>query len=259
VRAYVDSWSPSALFASSEVGVWYDPSDFDTMWKDTAGTTPVTAVDDLVARIDDKSGNGFHATQETEANRPVLKQDSNGNYYLQFDGTDDTMFSDASLTVTPDWTQIVGVDFSGSGSSTTYLGYFSVINGTTNYAQLTRRPSISSGGFATRGASATPTAQGLVLTAAATNSLPDNTPKIVSGFFTDGATALQINDATLISTSNSWSESDSVGSAIVYLMSISNSGETTKFYNMLAVNRELTTQELSDAKDYLAEKAGVTL
>jgi hypothetical protein len=93
------TWTPLELFASSEVGVWYDPSDFDTMWKDTAGTTPVTAVDDLVARIDDKSGNGFHATQATEANRPVLKQDSNGNYYLLFDGTNDGMVT-ASIDFT---------------------------------------------------------------------------------------------------------------------------------------------------------------
>ena len=33
-----------ALFAAGEQGVWYDPSDFSTMFQDSAGTTPVTAV-----------------------------------------------------------------------------------------------------------------------------------------------------------------------------------------------------------------------
>jgi hypothetical protein len=112
------TWSPSALFASSEVGVWYDPSDFDTMWKDTAGTTPVTAVDDLVARIDDKSGNGFHATQATEANRPVLKQDGNGNYYLLFDGVNDFLAT-ASMDLTG--TSIV-TTFKGVTNNNTSVG-----------------------------------------------------------------------------------------------------------------------------------------
>lgn len=48
-------WSPLDLFAASEVGVWYDPSDFSTMYQDSAGTTPVTAVGDPVGLILDKS------------------------------------------------------------------------------------------------------------------------------------------------------------------------------------------------------------
>jgi len=34
-------FNPSALFAASEQGVWYDPSDMSTMYQDAAGTTPV--------------------------------------------------------------------------------------------------------------------------------------------------------------------------------------------------------------------------
>jgi hypothetical protein len=37
------SVSPSVLFAASEQGVWYDPSDLSTMFTDSAGTTPVAA------------------------------------------------------------------------------------------------------------------------------------------------------------------------------------------------------------------------
>lgn len=48
-------WSPLTLFAASEVGVWYDPSDFSTMFQDSAGTTPVTAVGQPVGLILDKS------------------------------------------------------------------------------------------------------------------------------------------------------------------------------------------------------------
>ncbi len=66
------AWSPLTLFAASEVGVWYDPSDFSTLFQDSAGTTPVTAVGDPVGKILDKSGNGKHATQATAASRPLL-------------------------------------------------------------------------------------------------------------------------------------------------------------------------------------------
>lgn len=82
-------WSPSVLFAAGEQGVWYDPSDFSTMFQDSAGTTPVTAVGQPVGRILDKSGRGNHASQSTSAARPVLGQEAGGQYYLSFDGTDD--------------------------------------------------------------------------------------------------------------------------------------------------------------------------
>ena len=61
-----------SLFLNNEPGVWYDPSDLSTLFQDAAGTTPVTAVEQPVGRILDKSGRGFHATQTTTTSRPVL-------------------------------------------------------------------------------------------------------------------------------------------------------------------------------------------
>ena len=48
-------FSPSALFALAEPGVWYDPSDLTTLFTDTAGTTPVTTPGQTVALALDKS------------------------------------------------------------------------------------------------------------------------------------------------------------------------------------------------------------
>jgi hypothetical protein len=48
-------FSPASLFAAGEQGAWYDPSDFSTMFQDSAGTTPVTAVEQPVGLILDKS------------------------------------------------------------------------------------------------------------------------------------------------------------------------------------------------------------
>ena len=48
------AFSPLSLFRNGEQGSWYDPSDFSSMFQDSAGTTPVT-VGDPVGRILDKS------------------------------------------------------------------------------------------------------------------------------------------------------------------------------------------------------------
>lgn len=98
------SFSPASLFASSEPGVWYDPSDLSTLFQDSAGTTPVTAVEQPVGRMLDKSGRGNHAYQTTSTSRPVLSARYNlltntetlstqsvttqaTNYTLRFTGT----------------------------------------------------------------------------------------------------------------------------------------------------------------------------
>lgn len=44
-----------ALFANGEQGWWYDPSDLSTLYQDAAGTTPVTAMEQFVGLILDKS------------------------------------------------------------------------------------------------------------------------------------------------------------------------------------------------------------
>jgi hypothetical protein len=77
---------------------WYDFSDLSTMFQDSAGSTPVTAVEQPIGRINDKSGNGWHATQGTAAARPIYRVDGSGRGYAAFDGTDDSL---ATGTITP--------------------------------------------------------------------------------------------------------------------------------------------------------------
>ena len=56
ILAIREAWSPTtALFGNGEVGVFYDPSDFSTLYQDAAGTTPVTAVEQPVGLMLDKS------------------------------------------------------------------------------------------------------------------------------------------------------------------------------------------------------------
>ena len=80
------SFTPAYLFAAGVDGVWYDPSDFSTMFQDAAGTTPVTAVGQPVGRILDKFGRGNHAYNPSgnSANFPVLSARYN---YIQNSAT----------------------------------------------------------------------------------------------------------------------------------------------------------------------------
>ena len=49
------AFTPDALFAANEQGAWYDPSDMSKLFQDAAGTTPVTAVEQPVGLMLDKS------------------------------------------------------------------------------------------------------------------------------------------------------------------------------------------------------------
>lgn len=82
------SWTPADL--SPGALAWYDPSDLASLFQDTAGTVPVTASGQSVARMNDKSGNGYHLLQATAGNQPSLQQ-AGGLSWLAGDGTADYM------------------------------------------------------------------------------------------------------------------------------------------------------------------------
>lgn len=61
-------YSVSSLFAASEPGVWYDPSDLTTMFQDNLGSTPVTAAGQTVGLLLDKSKNGVGTNGSSRRN-----------------------------------------------------------------------------------------------------------------------------------------------------------------------------------------------
>lgn len=125
------------LFRAGEQGVWYDYSDFSTLFQDSAGTTPVTAVGQPVGRVLDKSGNGNHKTQPTSTARPTLQIDSNNKYYLSFDGIDDFLVtSNINFSATDEVNVFAGV-YSPSNAAQT-IAELSVVAGTNNGAWYAR-------------------------------------------------------------------------------------------------------------------------
>ena len=101
------SFSPLSLFAASEPGLWYDFGDLSTLFQDTAGTTPVTAAGQSVARINDKSGRGNHATQSTSLSRPTLgRNPASGtrNLLTYTEQFDNAAWTKTGCAVSPDAT-----------------------------------------------------------------------------------------------------------------------------------------------------------
>ena len=70
---FSSAFDPASLFAGGTEGAWFDPSDIDTLFQDSAGTTPVTTAGQPVGLMLDNSGNGNHATQATAAARPTYQ------------------------------------------------------------------------------------------------------------------------------------------------------------------------------------------
>jgi hypothetical protein len=52
------AFSPAGLFVTGAQGAWYDPSDFSTLYQTSTGTTPVTAVEQPVGLMLDRSRGG---------------------------------------------------------------------------------------------------------------------------------------------------------------------------------------------------------
>ena len=60
------------LFTGGADGGVYDPPDYSTLLQDSAGTVPLTAIEQPVGLILDKSGRCNHATQPVANSRPLL-------------------------------------------------------------------------------------------------------------------------------------------------------------------------------------------
>ncbi len=82
----------------SNCAAWFDAADMSTFFQNSNGTTAAQADSDPIGYWQDKSGNGRHATQSTNASRPVLKVNQvNSRPAVQFDGSASHFRSTLSL------------------------------------------------------------------------------------------------------------------------------------------------------------------
>lgn len=242
-------WLPTRLFLNGEEGAWYDPSDLTTLYQDSAGTTPVTADGDPVGRMEDKSGNGNHATQSTSAARPVYKTDGT-LHWLEFDGVDD--FMDFSMSV-PDanFTAIAGLSFEDLTAGLTGLEvsaptrsdsqfYYALSNG--KLQQTFRNTDFSSSGGLVTG---TVVAEGGAFVASSLANGSDLIHRV------NGAQESSTDAAT-------WPDSALLNGSIGANTNGAQNLEI-KFFGSTLIAAPLADTDLTRAERYVAKKSGVVL
>jgi hypothetical protein len=105
---FSDAQVTSTFFGAGETGVWTDFTDLTTMFTTAAGSTPVSANNDPVGRINDKSPNAHVLISDDGSARP-LYQTNSGLPYVLFDGTNDYIRKDTSSMPLTTFYAIFGV------------------------------------------------------------------------------------------------------------------------------------------------------
>ena len=239
-------FTPANLFSASETGVWYEPSPANCF--QNSNGTGACAVGDPVGYLTDLSGNGHHAIQATSGSRPILRQDAAGNYYLEFDATDDYLRSATSTGI------------SGGQASTEYLSArFAAVPST---VLIMTAYGINAGDDArqlgTQGAAQTYRwgvwgANDLTGGPAMTTD-----PFVQGGLFgwttdgivgrVNGAEVASKTTAAAITTSTTTGFTINANPAVVAAQFAG-----VEFYGAVTVGRTLTTPELDDLEAYMAE------
>jgi len=232
-------FTPADLFTGSEAGVVYDVSDLSSMNTEPDQSGSVPAVGDVVRFIADKSGNGNDAQSPSLSASPTLRQDGNGNYYLEFDGSGDALVTQSNMNVSGNSAR----EFVGAlGPSYTVLtlnpgGSIGERWTITSY-QGNVRLEIEKGAYQA----------GVSLDGVVGVRLPGG------GTFGDHVLSSGTTDENA-SGSNSASDIVNTGISPLYIGHYDNA----EFYGCTFIGKLLTAQQRSDARQYYAEKRGVVL
>jgi hypothetical protein len=254
----ISSFAPESLFAASEVGVWYDIHP-DYCFTDTARTTNA-AVGNLVAAVEDRSGNGNHAVQATSGNRPTLRQ-SGGLYYLEFDSFTDFM----SFPSAPIYAAGAGTLFAGlradAGSDNRIYAEGSSSSNNPIYALLQRRVSPDTDRFGVTIRNDASSMSFANTTDTGSPALNSSTVAVVTVQDTGSNISTRVNGSGSAGASYTRSGTLTVNqTAIGALLRISAGNFTNvDIYSLVVIGRTVTAGELEAGEAYMADKAGVTL
>lgn len=120
VSAAIAPVAPEDIFQAGDIGYVADPSDYTTMFQDSAGTVAVTALGQPVGRVNDKNGSALHMLQSVAPARPELRLEL-GTPSLYLDGIDDRLTG--SFTSPSGYADVsVGVCGIEAGNRTFYGG-----------------------------------------------------------------------------------------------------------------------------------------
>ena len=241
--------SEQELFDGGHDGAWYiiNPA---TCFVDHQRTTNA-AVGDRVGGVFDLSGNGNHATQDTTANKPFLRQESSGHYYLEFEGNGDHMntgvfppagqgerYVAAAVDMTPDATRSINhILHGGQDFANRAWGLCSRISNVNNLSQHYWAASYFSG-------------------------IPCTDKDVYSVNLTGGTHVYGAEVADLSDTENVPAAMNTNGAHTTYrLFARVNLGiefGVGKMYSCFIINRALTTNEHDTLMETMMATAGLT-
>ena len=231
-------FSPADLFTGSETGVVYDVSDLSSMNTEPDQSGSVPAVGDVVRFIADKSGSGNHAQNNSSSASPVLRQDANSRYYLEFDGINDSLVTQSNINVSGNSTREYIGGFGPEGAVFT-LNIVGNIGERWTVRNDNGNLRVEIGGSA-----------------------------YVSGLSSDGVVGARLPGGGTLGDhviSNGITDENASGSNILntgigplHIGQIVNSTwGNAEFYGCTFIDKLLTAQQRSDARQYYAEKRGV--
>lgn len=247
--------SISTLFANGEKGAWYDPSDFVTMFQDSAGTIPVTDFNQPVGKILDKSGNGFHLTQSTATSKPILKKDASGNSFLEFDGADDFLTCASFNMSSRDDLSIFACSAKYAEASAGIIVELSDAMGLNNGTFGVFYPTAPAAYNVSGGSKGT-----VSVFPAKTGILPSTTPRSIIFLADISAPSAGIRVDDLSEASSAASQgTGNYGNYSIYVGR--RAGTSLPFYGSiysLIIRNKLSTElEIADAKTYIKQKGGI--
>lgn len=237
-------FSPRQLFVGGVQGAWYDPSDLSTMFQDTAGTVPVTAAGQSVARINDKSGNGRNATQATALNQPTLQQDGNGKYYLDFSGS---QFLTVAYTQTA---YPLSLAVAAKSDVNAVGGAISVTASTVIYHGVIKTATANSWAATDRNAS--------IVTDGAPVVGDNTTAHVLLGLYNGTAVEARMDGQSNGTTASA----NAFGSGNALWLGCLRSGSDFldgRIYQALAINKTLSASEVAGLESFFGRKVGVIL
>jgi len=250
------TFDPVDLFASGEQGGLYLPGP-TTCFTDTAGTT-AAGVGDAVARIDDSSGNGNHATQATAADRPILRQEATGEWYLEFDGAADVMETvNIDMTGTDKATVVMGIHTKDTSGGNNIAVYYA--DDTSNYRFVAGAPNSGTNHYRWF---ATGTSDVTVDATAAEFDPPSENVFFGSVDFGGDETVLRL-DGTQIGTGTGLGTAGNLRNEPIFIGRLGADAALfaeINLFGLTVIDRLLTTAERDDIEAYKADRtSGVTL
>ena len=227
--------------------LFVDPKDTASLWKETSRTNNATADGDVVDYVDDKGASGNDLSQ---ASSGILLKIAGGLNWLESSPTGDKLVGPAmsALATVSDYTIVAAVRASSLATNSANPWFNEALWGdSAGFLCTYFRSSGNIGAY-----------NGVPGNTNVMDGYTDGTDIVVTQRHTGGTLYLQVNNNTEVSvasgdTSTSW------GTFRLLNQFTDVYAPTGRCYGFFMKNAQLTAQELSDVKDFMASRAGITI